>query len=94
MSWSDILKRTQERTFVIESYSNEDEPMKDIEVNIFLTAKELDIPYDATIEDIEHELLGYLEDEVGSVNGYVWHEITTEGKKRDWLNPKTNYDVV
>ena len=40
--WFDIVKK-QERTFVIESYSTEDEPMEDIELNTFLTAKELEI---------------------------------------------------
>jgi hypothetical protein len=93
MSWEDILK-VAERTFVIESYSPENEPYKDIELNAFITAKELDIDEDATQEDIEHELLEWMGDNIGRIQGYVWHEITTEGKKRNWLNPKTDYDMV
>tara|TARA_B100000700_G_C14748209_1_gene716242 strand:- start:58 stop:342 length:285 start_codon:yes stop_codon:yes gene_type:complete len=94
MNWVNILKRTQERTFVIESYSREDEPMKDIPLNVFLTAKELDIAHDATQEDIEYELLEWIGDNIGWVTGYIWHEIDSEGKKRNWLNPKTDYDRV
>jgi len=28
------------------------------------------------------------------VQGYTWYEITADGKKRDWLNPRSDYDVV
>ena len=85
---------SQERTFVIRSYSREDDPMTDIELNAFLTAKKLGIDEDATQEDIEHELLEWIGDNIGWVTGYIWHEITAEGKIRDWLNPKTLFDVV
>ena len=92
-SWFDIFKK-QERTFVIESYSTENEPYKDISVNVFLTAKELGIEEDFTQEDIEDELLEWIEGKVGEVNGYIWHEITAEGKKRNWLNPRGDYELV
>ena len=31
---------------------------------------------------------------IGTVNGYIWYEITAEGKKRDWLNPRGDYELV
>ena len=93
MSWLHILKMA-ERTFVIESYSPENEPYKDIKLNAFITAKELNIDENATQEDIEDELLEWIGDNIGFIQGYVWYEITAEGKKRDWLNPKTDYDMV
>ena len=93
MSWKTLLK-AQERTFVIESYSPENEPYTDIELNAFITAKELGIAEDATIEEIQEELLEWMGDNIGFVQGYIWHEITAEGKKRDWLNPKNDYDNV
>jgi len=39
-------------------------------------------------------LLEWMGDNIGRIQGYVWHEITSEGKKRNWLNPKTDYDMV
>ena len=93
MSWMDILKK-QERTFVIESYSTEDEPMKDIEINMMETAKELGLEIDASYEDIEDKLRDWLGDELGEFSGFIWYEITADGKKRDWLNPRSDYDVV
>lgn len=92
-SWFDVVKK-QERVFVIESYSTEDEPYEDISVNAFLTAKELGIEEDFTQEDIEDELLEWIGDNIGTVNGYIWYEITAEGKKRDWLNPRGDYELV
>ena len=89
-----IEKNIQERTFVIESYSTEDEPYKDISVNAFLTAKELEIEEDATQEEIEKDLLEWIGKNIGTVNGYGWYEITAEGKKRDWLNPRGDYELV
>ena len=91
--WFDIVKK-QERTFVIESYSTEDEPMEDIELNTFLTAKELEINEDATQDEIEDILLDWMGDNVGWINGYIWYEITAEGKKRNWLNPRGDYELV
>ena len=88
-----IIKQ-QERTFVIESYSREDEPLKDIELNTFLTAEELGINEDATQEEIEDILLDWMGDNVGWISGYIWYEITADGQKRNWLNPTTGYDVV
>ncbi len=93
MTWFDILKE-QERTFVIESYSTEDEPYKDISVNAFLTAKELGIDEDYDIDDIQDELLDWIGDNIGTVSGYIWYEITAEGKKRNWLNPRGDYELV
>jgi len=93
MSWMDVLKK-QERTFVIESYSTEDEPMKDIEINMMETAKELGLEIDASYEDIEDKLRDWLGDELGEFSGFIWYEITADGKKRDWLNPRSDYDVV
>ena len=90
---SAIIKQ-QERTFVIESYSTEDDPMEDIELNAFLTAKELDIDEDDDQEFIQDRLLDWMGDNVGTITGYIWYEITAEGKKRDWLNPKSDYDMV
>ena len=92
MSWESILKN--ERTFVIESYSTEDEPYKDIELNTFITAKELDINEDATQEEIEERLLDWIGDNIGWIQGYIWHEITAKGEKRNWLNPRSDYDKV
>ena len=92
-NWFEVVKK-QERTFVIESYSTEDEPYKDISVNAFLTAKELGIEEDFTLEDIEDTLREWLAGKIGYFNGYVWHEITAEGKKRDWLNPRGDYELV
>ena len=92
-AWFEVVKK-QERTFVIESYSTEDEPYKDISVNVFLTAKELGIKEDFTQEDIEDELLEWIGDNIGTVSGYIWYEITAEGKKRDWLNPRGDYELV
>ena len=91
--WFDIVKK-QERTFVIESYSTEDEPMEDIELNTFLTARELEINEDATQDEIEDILLDWMGDNVGWINGYIWYEITAEGKKRNWLNPRGDYELV
>lgn len=93
MTWFDIIKE-QERTFVIESYSTEDEPYKDISVNTFLTAKELGIDEDYDIDDIQDELLDWIGDNIGTVSGYIWYEITAEGKKRNWLNPRGDYELV
>ena len=45
-------------------------------------------------EDIEDELLKWIGDNIGTVSGYIWHEITAEGKKRDWLNPRGDYELV
>lgn len=92
MSWESILKN--ERTFVIESYSTEDKPYKDIELNTFITAKELDINEDATQEEIEERLLDWIGDNIGWIQGYIWHEITAKGEKRNWLNPRSDYDKV
>ena len=91
--WFGIVKK-QERTFVIESYSTEDEPMEDIELNTFLTAKELEINEDATQDEIEDILLDWMGDNVGWINGYIWYEITAEGMKRNWLNPRGDYELV
>jgi len=88
-----VLKQ-QERTFVIESYSTEDDPMKDIELNVFLTAKELDIDEDDDQEYIEDRLLDWMGDNVGWITGYIWYEITADGEKRNWLNPTSDYDMV
>ena len=93
MSWKNILKQ-QERTFVIESYSTEDEPMKDIELNMMETAKELGIEMDASYEDIEDKLRDWLGDEIGEFSGFIWYEISADGEKRNWLNPTGDYDVV
>jgi len=93
MSWKNILKQ-QERTFVIESYSTEDEPMKDKELYFFITAKELGIEMDASYEDIEDKLRDWLGDKFGEFSGFIWYEITADGEKRDWLNPTGDYDVV
>ena len=93
MNWMDVLKK-QERTFVIESYSTEDEPMNDIELNMMETAKELGLEIDASYEDIEDKLRDWLGDELGEFSGFIWYEITADGKKRNWLNPKSDYDVV
>ena len=101
-SWFDIFKK-QERTFVIEEITIETEfydkktkePYKDISINAFITAKELGIEEDFTVEDIQDELLEWIEGKVGrDVEGYLWHEITAEGKKRDWLNPRGDYELV
>jgi hypothetical protein len=92
MTWESILKN--ERTFVIESYSTEDEPYEDIELNTFITAKELDINEDATQEEIEERLLDWMGDNIGWIQGYIWHEITAKGEKRNWLNPRSDYDKV
>jgi hypothetical protein len=91
--WKDILKN-QERTFVIESYSIEDEPMEDIELNMMETAKELGLEIDASYEDIEDKLRDWLGDELGEFSGFIWYEITADGKKRNWLNPSSDYDEV
>ena len=93
MSWENILK-VAERTFVIESYSTEEDPYDDIQLNEFLTAKELDIDEDATQDEIEDRLLDWMGNDIGLIQGYIWHEITAEGEKRNWLNPKTDYDMV
>lgn len=93
MSWEELLKAT-ERTFVIESYSTEEDPFDDIQLNAFITAKELDIDEDATQDEIEDNLLDWMGDNFGWISGYIWHEITTKGEKRNWLNPKTDYDRV
>jgi len=93
MSWEDILK-VAERTFVIESYSTEEDPYDDIQLNAFLTAKELDIDEDATQDEIEDRLLDWMGNDIGLIQGYIWHEITAKGEKRNWLNPKTDYDMV
>jgi len=93
MSWENILK-VAERTFVIESYSTEEDPYDDIQLNEFLTAKELDIDEDATQDEIEDRLLDWMGNDIGLIQGYIWHEITAEGEKRNWLNPKTDYDTV
>ena len=77
---SAIIKQ-QERTFVIESYSTEDDPMEDIELNAFLTAKELDIDEDDDQEFIQDRLLDWMGDNVGTITGYIWYEITAEGKE-------------
>lgn len=93
IAWG-LVKRA-ERTFVIESFSADGgDPYVDIELNAFLTANELDIDEDATQSEIEERLLDWMGDNVGGISGYVWYEITAEGKKRDWLNPKTDYDMV
>tara|TARA_R100001463_G_scaffold88622_1_gene143376 strand:+ start:835 stop:2445 length:1611 start_codon:yes stop_codon:yes gene_type:complete len=92
-SHESILKQ-QERTFVIESYSTEDEPMEDIELNMMETAKELGLEIDASYEDIEDNLRDWLGDKLGEFSGFIWYEITADGKKRDWLNPKSDYDMV
>ena len=89
-----MIAKQQERTFVIESYSTEDDPMEDIELNAFLTAKELDIDEDDDQEYIEDRLLDWMGDNVGTITGYIWYEITAEGKKRNWLNPTSDYDMV
>ena len=89
-----MIAKQQERTFVIESYSTEDDSMKDIELNAFLTAKELDIDEDDDQEYIEDRLLDWMGDNVGWITGYIWYEITAEGKKRNWLNPTSDYDMV
>jgi hypothetical protein len=91
--WQDILKN-QERTFVIESYSTEDEPYEDIEINMMETAKELGLEMDASYEDIEDKLRDWLEEELGDFSGFIWYEITADGKKRNWLNPSSGYDEV
>tara|TARA_R110000787_G_scaffold191534_1_gene302850 strand:- start:956 stop:1234 length:279 start_codon:yes stop_codon:yes gene_type:complete len=91
--WQDILKN-QERTFVIESYSTEDEPYKDIETNMMETAKELGLEMDASYEDIEDKLRDWLGEELGDFSGFIWYEITADGEKRDWLNPSSDYDEV
>tara|TARA_R110002051_G_scaffold320132_1_gene405032 strand:+ start:971 stop:1285 length:315 start_codon:yes stop_codon:yes gene_type:complete len=104
MNWMDILKK-QERTFIIDSYEAEYTPEQvaqskgkalGLDENFFmaLTAKELGIDENATKEEIEEKLLDALGDEVGWIQGYTWYEITVDGKKRDWLNPKSDYDVV
>ena len=93
MNWMSVLKK-QERTFVIQSYSEEDDPMEDIELNAYLSAKELDINEDDTQEEIEDKLLNWLGDNVGTITGYIWYEITAEGKKRNWLNPTSDYDIL
>ena len=80
MNWMDVLKM-QERTFVIGSYSTEDEPMNDIELNMMETAKELGLEIDASYEDIEDKLRDWLGDELGEFSGFIWYEITADGKK-------------
>ena len=77
-----------ERTFVIESYSTEEKPYDDIEVNYKATAKELGIEADYTMEDIEDTLREWLAGKIGYFSGYIWHEIN-DGVKMDWLNPET-----
>ena len=64
------------------------------EVKTFLTARELEINEDATQDEIEDILLDWMGDNVGWINGYIWYEITAEGKKRNWLNPRGDYELV
>ena len=88
-----ILKQ-QERTFVIESYSTEEEPMNDIQLNMMETAKELGLEIDASYEDIEDKLRDWLEDELGAFSGFIWYEVNADGQKKNWLNPKNDYEMV
>ena len=95
MNWFDIVKK-QERTFVIEEFTIESEfydkttkdPYKEISANAFITAKELGIEEDFTVEEIKDKLLKWIEGKIGrDVEAFIWHEITEEGKKKDWLTP-------
>ena len=86
--------KSTRKNFCYRVLFTENEPYTDIELNAFITAKELGIAEDATIEEIQEELLEWMGDNIGFVQGYIWHEITAEGKKRDWLNPKNDYDNV
>jgi hypothetical protein len=99
------MLKQQERTFIIDSYEAEYTPEQvaqskgktlglDEDYFMALTAKELGIDKDATLEEIEEKLLEALGDEVGWIQGYTWYEITADGKKRDWLNPKSDYDIL
>ena len=56
--------------------------------------KELGIDEDSVMEEIEKQLLSWLNSKVGFVQGYTWYEITADGKKRNWLNPMTDNDVI
>ena len=101
MNWISVLKK-QERTFVITDV-DWDIPIESDETDeAFLlwmvnsvTAKELEIEDDATQEEIEDELGSWITIETGWLHtGYTWHEITAEGKKRNWLNPTSDYDTL
>jgi hypothetical protein len=97
-----IIKQ-QERTFIIDSYEDPyteeqiaqgagETVWHDKSVVMAVTAKELGIDEDSDMEEIEEQLLSWLNSKVGFVQGYTWYEITADGKKRDWLNPNTRYD--
>ena len=99
-----IIKQ-QERTFIIDSYEDlytEEQIAQgagetvwhDKSVVMAVTAKELGIDEDSVMEEIEKQLLSWLNSKVGFVQGYTWYEITADGKKRNWLNPMTDNDVI
>ena len=97
------MLKQQERTFVITEVEWDTKLEEDAEPDTasldfmirLVTAKELEIEEDATQEEIEDELSNWISMETGWLHsGYVWYEITADGEKRDWLNPKSDYDMV
>ena len=90
-----VIVKQQERTFVItevdwdtklEEDAEEDTVSLDFMIGS-VTAKELEIKEDDTQEEIEDELSNWISMETGWLHsGFVWHEVTADGKIRDWLS--------
>ena len=90
-----VIAKQQERTFVItevdwdtklEEDAEEDTASLDFMIGS-VTAKELEIKEDDTQEEIEDELSNWISMETDWLHsGFVWHEVTADGKIRDWLS--------